>query len=175
MNFFFLYTFCFPRTSGLLHSWVLQVFTSRISRNFSATAPLTFRFVLPSPLVSFFCPRFFSFAGHLLMFTRPHFGGSLVEILSKKSLSQWHERITGMRFSLCPRYWECLSKMEHWWRQRLYKGRDSHGRCVKLRCIFMQVTLIAGIFCTDPTYHLKNLNWYVLLMGTELFWWIFLG
>ena len=50
-----------------------------------------------------------------------------------------------------------------------------HGRCVKLRCIFMQVTLIAGIFCTDPTYHLKNLNWYVLLMGTELFWWIFLG
>lgn len=51
----------------------------------------------PFPTCFLFLSSFFSFFGYLLIFTSLHFGGSLVEILSKKSISQWHERITGMR------------------------------------------------------------------------------
>ena len=168
MHFLFSYNFF-----GLLHSWVLQVLTSRISRNFSATAPLTFRFVLPSPFVFFFCPRFFPFLGiyscslaFILVVLWWKFFPKNPYRSDMKELLAWGRPRFSSKFSpfLSALVWVWFESVFPKWNIDDVRGcsRDviPHGRlCVKLRCIFMQVTLIAGIFCADPTYHLKNLNW----------------
>ena len=186
MNFFFLYTFCFPRTSlvyftrefyRFLHGGEAEIFLRLPHWRFAS-------FSLPH-LFPFFVLVFFPLLGIYSCLL----GLILVVLWWKffpknpyrsdiKELPAWGRPRFSSKFSPFLSALVIESVFQKWNIDDV-RGctRDviPHGRCVKLRCIFMQVTLIAGIFCTDPTYHLKNLNWYVLLMGTELFWCIFLG
>lgn len=124
----------------------------------------------PFPTCFRFLSSFFSFAGHLFTFTKLHFGGSLVEILSKKS-SDMKEVLAWGRPRFSSKFSPFLSALVWVWFESVFQKWNiddvrgctreviPHGRCVKLRCTFMQVTLIVGIFCTDPIYDTKNLNW----------------